>query len=363
MRVLFAITRGEVGGAQEHLRVLAKGLLARGHHVGLAVEAGGDLAQNLASEGGTVFEWRSITRNPHPLRDARARRELRRMIDAFRPDVLALYSSKAGVLGRRLLPLADGVTIFTCHHAPFGPGRQWSHRLLARPVEQLTLRFVDGIISDGARDIPLLRRVAPHVPIRLIPNGTSASPPVTSPRVTNTALWVARFRRPKDPLQAIEAWRHLHRTDPRADLLLCGDGPLLPAARDRVRRLPDPSRVQLLGHVPSVAPFHQQASVFVLTSSVEGGVTMATLEAMAAGLVPVISDVGDAFLLEHAGCGVVVPRNSPKTVAEAVHDLLSNPARLESMGKAAIGFSRETWTAERLVESTISFYRDLLGAR
>lgn len=370
MRVLFAITRGETGGAQHHLRVLATGLVRRGHQVAVVVEPG----SSIAPDGIDTFDWPSITRNPSPLKDARARRELRSAVRAFDPDILALYSSKAGVLGRKLLAAGRGRTIFTCHHAPFGPGRQLSHRLIARPIEQLTLPLVDGIITDGARDMPMLRKLAPQVPIRLIPNGIDleprpdsggddegdASAGVATP--SETALWVARLRRPKDPVQAIHAWKTVQQKRPDARLLLCGTGPLEPAAQAKAARLPDPSKVELLGHVPSIEPFHRQASIFVLTSDVEGGITMATLEAMAAGLVPVVSDVGDAFLLEHARCGVVVPRRSPGAVAEAILGLWDDPRRLSEMSDAARTFSRETWTADRLVDSTVAFYEEVLSA-
>lgn len=361
MRVLFAITRGETGGAQRHLEVLAEGLSRRGHDVGVATEAG-PLADAASRLGVEVMEWESITRQPDPRRDLRARRELAEFVRRFKPDVLALYSSKAGVLGRRLLPPDRGATVFTCHHAPFGPGRQWSHRILGRAVEEIALRFVDGIITDGSRDMPMLRKLAPGVPIALIPNGVAGpdDSAVEAPHDVYDALWVARFRRPKDPVQAVRAWKKVRKRVPTATLHMCGEGPLWDEAMRAATRGGADHGVKLHGFVPSTKPYAASSSVFVLTSDVEGGITMATLEAMAVGLVPVVSDVGDAFMLEQARCGVVVPRRSPGAVAEAIVHLFEHDEERREMRERAIAFSRDTWTADRLVESTLSFYRTLL---
>src|SRR3974377_1725594 len=82
-RVLFAITSGETGGAQEHVRQLTAGLLARGHEVGGIVRDPPDLAITARPLGAAVFDWPSICRNPHPMADIRARRELAHAVQTF----------------------------------------------------------------------------------------------------------------------------------------------------------------------------------------------------------------------------------------------------------------------------------------
>ena len=86
---------------------------------------------------------------------------------------------------------------------------------------------------------------------------------------------------------------------------------------------------------------------------------MATLEAMTAGLVPVMSDAGDAFLLTHAGCGVVTARNAPRALAAAVVELLGDPGRLRDMRHRAVEFTR-SWTVDDMVSATEAVYRSVL---
>ena len=361
--VLFAITRGEVGGAQEHVRLLVEGLVRRGERATVLVEWPSSLAAALEGAGATIERWPSIRRNIRPLADVRARRELRRAVERHRPDVLHLHSSKAGALGRRVLRPPAGVTILTCHHAPYGPWRRLGHRVVGRLVDQATLPWLDGVISVGARDLPLLRKIAPDVQAvhvrNAVPPATRCSPTQPVP----VAAWVARMQHPKDPLQAIAAWEHVVAARPDARLLLCGAGPLADEVRDRIRRSPARDSIEYLGRVDDVGDLHRRASIFLLTTSAEGGVTMATLEAMSAGLVPVVSDAGDSWLLDHWGCGVVVPRSSPVTVARAVLHLLDHPERVVSMRRRALHAAREDWSVDDMVEGTLAYYRSVLERR
>lgn len=360
MRILFAITRGEVGGAQEHVRILAAALASDGHDVGLLVEHPSSLAASLAGEGVDVFPWRSIARNVDPLSDLAARREIKAVVGTYRPEVLHLHSAKAGLLGRGLRR-GQCATVYTCHHAAFGPGRQWSHRIVARPAEQLTLPSLDGIISVGARDVPLLRKLAPRTPIRLIRNavpwkGEPLSPEVPGPH----ALWVARMRRPKDPLQVVAAWERVTKVVSEAQLTMCGDGPLAERLKARIARSPARRNIAYYGEVPSLAEHQRQATLFVLATDVEGGITMATLEAMTQGLVSIVSDAGDAWLHEVLGTGVVVPTRSPDVMAEATTALLQDPKRVGVMRKRAIEYARTSWTIDDMFRSTADFYLTLL---
>lgn len=364
MRVLFAITKGEVGGAQQYVRLLAQGQLARGHDVGVVTEPDEQLAVALAREGAQVFPWPSIVRDPHPRRDLRARAELRRLIKAFQPDVLHLNSSKAGIIGRGILRPPQGVTLYTCHHAAFGTGRRWQHRAIARPVEQLTLRFVDGVISVGFRDLPLLQKMAPLVPMTLIRNAVpSSGEPLSPEQPVPTALWVARMASPKDPMRAVAAWERVVRSVPEARLVMAGTGPLLESVRRRAAAGSCRDSIEIVGFAPDLDALYARASVFLLMSNAEGGLTIATLEAMSHGLVPVVSDVGDAFLLAHHECGVVAARRSTRAHSAAVVSLLRHPARTAGMRRRAIRYARKGWTVDDMVARTLDFYALVLARR
>jgi len=360
MRVMFAITKGEVGGAQEHLRILAQGLLERGNQVAVAVTPGTKLADSVESAGAAIYRWESISANAAPLSNLSARRELKAAVNDWGPDVLHLYSSVAGAVGSGILRPPDGVTIFTCHHAAFGKGRRWTHRVLSRPVAQATLPRMDGIITDGTRDLAALRKIAKHVPFEVVRNAVPVTGrPVTDGVLRPSAIWVARLQSPKDPLMAVAAWEKVVARIPDAVLTICGTGPLDGALREKVAQSPARTNIEVAGFVPDMLPLIKRASIFLLVSKVEGGTSMATLEAMTKGLVPVITDVGDAYLMPEKQCGVLVQSYDPDSIADSIVALMSDPDRFAVLRSNALAFARGR-TVDDFVDETRDFYGRVL---
>lgn len=358
MRILFAITKGEVGGAQAHVRILARGMTAEGHRVAAAVQEPSDLAEALGALGVEVIPWHAITAGLAPAADVHARAELRRAVATWRPDVVHLHSSKAGVVGAGVLAPPAGATVFTCHHLPFGAGRLPVNRITTRPAMHLVLRRMQGVISVGTRDMAMISRLAPKVPLALVRNAVPIDePPVAPSPPRPAALWVARMAHPKDPLAAASAWTRVLQRRPEATLTMCGTGPLEPALHRQVAADRIGHRLATPGAVADLRPLHSTSSVFLLASSAEGGISMATLEAMAHGLVPVVSDVGDAQLLDDHECGVRVTRAGPAPIADAVLELFDDPERMSRLRRNAEAFARARWTVDDMVRATLAFYR------
>jgi glycosyltransferase involved in cell wall biosynthesis len=286
---------------------------------------------------------------------------LRRAVGSWRPDVLHLHSSKAGALGTGVLSPPEGVTVLTCHHPPFGPGRRWRNRVFARPIEHLVLPRVDGLISVGQRDVALLQRIAPRVPLVVIPNAVPVSDSPASDAVLRpVALWVARMAHPKQPLLLVDAWERVVESVPDARLVMCGSGPLDAALRRRIARSAARSAITYSGFVDDLRPHYAAASLFVLASRAEGGFTMATLEAMGEGLVPIVSDTGDGPALAARDLGVCVRSGSARAFAEAVVGLLGDPERFGLLRTNALAHAREVSTPANNLAQTEEFYRHVL---
>ena len=116
-KILYCITKLELGGAQKHLLSLIGGLGREEFIPFLFTARRGELLDEaLAIAGLTVRKSPFLERPLRPLKDALAFFELYRFIRRHNFDIVHTHSSKAGILGRLLVsagahpvPLAAGV--------------------------------------------------------------------------------------------------------------------------------------------------------------------------------------------------------------------------------------------------------------
>lgn len=141
-----------------------------------------------------------------------------------------------------------------------------------------------------------------------------------------------------------------------------GDGPEAGALRRRATGLGIADRVRWWGHVPSdrIPGILAEADIAVLASVVApdgrtDGIPVALMEAMAAGLPAVASDVtGVSELVIDGVTGLLVPPGDPDALARAIGRLAADPDLRRRLGTAArehvlAGFTVEA-SARRLVD-------------
>lgn len=107
---------------------------------------------------------------------------------------------------------------------------------------------------------------------------------------------------------------------------------------------------------------HLAASdIFVLPSRSEG-FSNAILEAMAASLPVVATDVGGSAEAVTEGVnGFLVPPEDPAALAASITRLLSDPHQARTMGIAGRVMVKEKFTSEVMMSKTVSAYRRLLA--
>jgi glycosyltransferase involved in cell wall biosynthesis len=135
-------------------------------------------------------------------------------------------------------------------------------------------------------------------------------------------LWVGHLDGNKDPLAVLAGVRLALEKLPKLRLWCCfGTAPLLAQVRARIAadaRLED--CVRLLGQVPHarVEQLMRAADIFVLGSQREGS-SFALIEAMAAGLFPVVTDIPSLRALTGAGAvGILWPCGDTEALADAL---------------------------------------------
>jgi len=150
---------------------------------------------------------------------------------------------------------------------------------------------------------------------------------------------------------------------PGADFVIAGDGPLRQSIRREVDRLGLGDRVRLPGAISDdeLRALLQRATLFCLPSVDRGeAFGMSQLEAMRYGL-PIVATAipgsGTGWVNRDGVTGRVVPPASPEALAEAIREILDNPALARGFGEAAGQRFDECFTIDRVAGALDDVYR------
>ncbi len=161
--------------------------------------------------------------------------------------------------------------------------------------------------------------------------------------------------------QLLQAFSLTKRSVPNSKLLMVGGGPLEIELRSLAKALRIDNDVIFAGVRSDVPELLAAADVFALSSHHEG-LPITILEAMAAGLPVVTTDVGGcAEAVQDGITGLVVPPNSPKLLAKAVMRILGDPSMGGRMGAAGRDRVVKHFSVDRFVEQHEQFYENALA--
>ena len=138
-----------------------------------------------------------------------------------------------------------------------------------------------------------------------------------------TALSVGRLEREKNPLLLADI---LARLDSRWRLIVCGEGPMESALRDRLDELGLAARADLRGYVPidGELPELYRSSHALLHVSWTEGVPQVLFEAFAAGL-PVVATAVGGVESTARDAALLVPAGDPDAPARALERIAADP--------------------------------------
>lgn len=170
----------------------------------------------------------------------------------------------------------------------------------------------------------------------------------------------------KGVLDLVAAARELLARHPGAEVRLAGDE-ADPAYAARVKEAIAAAglagRVRLLGGLSpaALASEYARASVMALPSYQETA-PVAIQEAMASGVPVVATDVGgNRHLVEDGVTGRVVPARDVASLASALDELLSDPAKSASMGERGRSAARARFSCRAVAERTLALYREVVA--
>ncbi|WP_377887634.1 glycosyltransferase family 4 protein [Alkalihalobacillus sp. R86527] len=367
MKIAFLITHWDnIGGAQIHVRYLARSLVLDGHSVYLLV--GGKNPPFIMKDeyGIEVLKIENLDREINPIKDWRSLKELKESLRKIQPDLLTIHSSKAGLLGRLVADSLEVPVIFTAHGWSFTEGIQTGKRIIYIIAEKLGSLLSSKVItvSDYDRKLALSHKIATPLNIQTIHNGVVdvsnelyANPENHPPRLT----MIARFQEQKDHatlINALSGLRHLE-----WELSLIGNGPLLENIKKLVAKNNLDNRVHFLGEREDVEMQLSNSQALLLISKWEG-LPLSILEGMRAGLPVIASDVGGVSEVLHNGeNGYLIPRNGVDELRNSLEEIITDPILRKTLGDNGRKHYEENFTYELMYKKTFDVYSEAVKSK
>ncbi|MCE7032676.1 glycosyltransferase [Lysobacter sp. GX 14042] len=369
LSILHLVDSLELGGLERVVTDLAVAQHAHGHAV--AVFSLGDtqgLGSELEAAGVPV-----LAGNKCPGLDRVLLRRLRGTLAARGVEVVHSHNFVPNYYAAMALgwPRPRGrVLVNTCHNmgSRLAATRlRWLYRLsLARTArvagvgEQVRQRLVSGGLVPARRAATVLN----GVPL----------PPVAGPAERQSARArlglagdalvlgsVGRLVALKDHRLLLQELPALAHRFPALQLVLIGDGPLRTGLERTVASLGIADRVRFAGARGDVAQLLPALDVFVLPSRTEG-LSIALLEACAAGLATVASAVGgNPEIVRDGDTGRLFASGDGATLRRTLESLLADPAARARLGGAARAWVGAHASMPALRTSYDAFYAQALG--
>lgn len=364
-RVLHVLANLGAGGAERMAVHILLGLDRRRFEpavVAYSARYGSDLEQHLDRAG--VKTW---FLGKGPGFDPRTYYHLHRVFKEFHPDIVHTHVHVMRYAFPSLMYFKPRVMVHTVHNiaeCEIEPRARWlQHLAYRRGVIPVAVAREVAATVEHVYGIGNCRVVWNCIPTELY-----GSPQV--PREVWRAkqgfleddilfICVARFATQKNHALMISAFARGPAANPKAHLVLAGQGVLRAELQVHVNELGLTNRVHFLGLRRDIPDVLGAADIFVLSSDYEGN-PLSVIEAMAAGL-PVVSTAvgGVPELLQNGKEGFIVQPGRVEEFSEAMVTLLNDSTLRRTMGTAAAVRARENFDVSAMVRAYEELYDEI----
>lgn len=369
IRILYLLQSLDSGGTQQAVLNLVRGL-PRGEFVPfVAFDRSGILGPSFEAAGARLVRLRAGgTRLRNPMGLLCRALEVYRVVRRERIQILHAQWAIYSLLGLPAAALGGcRVRLLSLHGYWLRP----LDRLILWLLKRLTTRILEG--SQGGIQ-EMVRRGLSKEKLIYIPYGLDGDSfhrararwrefraRLGLPADAFVLCRVARFEPVKGMEYPVRAMALLLPNLPEARLVLVGDGPTFPEVQALARRLGVERHVLLTGAVKETHEVLGASDVFLHTSVIDE-LTLAALEALAAGL-PIVAFRNGPIVEEavtHGENGLLVPSRDTSALAKALLALARDPETRRQLGEASrLRFLRQ-YDLRTTGARVANFYRQIL---
>lgn len=349
MKVLLVAT------VQSHICQFHKPLVAMLHEHGCEVCVAA--RNNLAEKNGLKLDFVEqvfdvpFQRSPFSPKNLGAYKQLKKIIDDGGYDVIHCNTPVGGVLGRlaaRKVRKRGTEVFYTAHGFHFYKGAPKKNWLIWYPAEKFMCRYTDKLITITQEDYDLASAKFSTRVERIHGVGANAAKyrklseaecvelrhELGYTEDDKLLLCTGELLPNKNQITAIRALKILIKQQPKAKLLLAGNGPTLAELQAEVVVLGLQNYVEFLGYRTDLERYANIADVIVSCSYREG-LPMNIVEGMLLGK-PVVASYnrGHRELIAPDVTGYMVPPADANAFAEKIAVLLNDGELADRMGQA-----------------------------
>ncbi len=345
MRILQVITLCELGGAQSVVVNLANKLSENNEVIVVAGEGDGKMF-DLLNPNIKTDRIPSLVRRLSPLDEIRTIFSMRRLYNKYKPDIIHLHSSKAGLLGRVSFP--KNKTIYTVHG--FDSIRMAYRKFL--PLEKLLQKRCAAIVGVSKYDEENLKKEGITKNVSTVYNGIykpqhiGINPFDRFNDYQYKILCIARLAPPKNHEIFIEVANKL----PQCAFIWIGN-----------QCEPDfvvPDNVFFIGNISGAGSYTEYADLFMLPSNYEG-LPMVIIESLAMGTPVIASSVGGITELLNGKNGWAL-ENDPEKMANAIKNYLSlSDKEKTAIKNNALDTYKNHFTVDNMVSGYLNIYEKI----
>lgn len=379
-KVLFVITKSNCGGAQRYVYNLASNLPKEKFDVvvafggtGAAHTSPGELHAKLRAAGIRTIEVPTFARDVSFRNDIRSLFLLRDILNAEKPEVVHLNSSKAGGVGALAARLAKVPNIiFTSHGLAWDEDRNPLATLCIYLFSRLTFALCHRVILISKDNYTRARGLLRGAKYVLIPNGIPELQFQTRDSArgelqlraeitpaTATSFWIgtiAELTRNKGLSYLIEAVRILAQQQKEFHLFIIGGGEEEETLKTQTAEAHLQDRVHFLGFVSDAYRFNKGFDCFVL-SSVKEGLPTVLLEAGQAEVPVIATNISGARdIIDDSASGLLVRPKNAKALAKKINLLMDNPNQCTTLAQQLHYTVTSRFSLARMVDDTAKLY-------
>jgi glycosyltransferase involved in cell wall biosynthesis len=243
-------------------------------------------------------------------------------------------------------------------------------------------RDADAVVAPSMAIRDELLAEYPEDRVHFIPNGVRVPPPrdrarqpaarralaevnfdLATDAEAPVVVYTGRLHRAKGLRELVVAWPRVLRQFPAARLWLVGEGPDRDELYDLILDRDVRGRVLMPGAFDAVDEILQAADLFVLPSH-EEGMSISLLEAMAAGVPVVATDIpGNRKLIRDGEHGLLVPPRNPDALAAAILQQLRQRILGQAYAEAARRRVEQEFSLASMAERHLQLIRSARASK